>query len=588
MAQALSVTLTSPQTNGFNIACFGLKTGSINATVTGGTPPYSYSWSTGATTQNLSNRPAGYYKLTVVDADSTVVIREITLTDPTYLGAAAVAPKYPNNYHVSCYDCFNGSINLTVTGGVAPYSYLWSDGATTKDRSGLGALSYSVVVTDANGCQRTSESIVMTQPPRDTWNMGGNSGTNPATHFMGTADSADLVFKSNGLNLLRLTGDGTVKLLGAGQGAGLLYRLPDGTLRGGGTPVYPSLPPSLCYETLEGRPYWETRGNDFSELCEGGEQPMLGTLNPMPLHLITSGQERMVITTNGKVGIGTATPGSKLQVHGDLLVRDGAHGDIVTSSSSATGPVLWARNTQAAWGLSVDASGRGHILGDWNDPQSRMTFTYGGVGIGTTDPDAKLHVYGDLLVQGEGWHGEMVTSSSASTGPVIWARNYVGALGLSIDPDGNGRILKHWGDPTTMMTFKNDEVSIPNRLVIGDVEPKSGYQLFVQDGILTEKVKVALKTSSEWSDHVFKSGYRLMPLTDVARFIREYGHLPGVPSADQMVEQGLDVVKTDAMLLEKIEEITLHLIGMEKRMTELEAENAALRRAMTTHDQRQR
>ena len=78
-------------------------------------------------------------------------------------------------------------------------------------------------------------------------------------------------------------------------------------------------------------------------------------------------------------------------------------------------------------------------------------------------------------------------------------------------------------------------------------------------------------------DRVFQPGYALMPLREVDAFIKQNGHLPGVPSAEQMVEQGLDVVKTDAMLMEKIEEITLHLIGMEKRVVELERENATLR-----------
>lgn len=123
---------------------------------------------------------------------------------------------------------------------------------------------------------------------------------------------------------------------------------------------------------------------------------------------------------------------------------------------------------------------------------------------------------------------------------------------------------------------------MPTRLVIGDVPLIDGYRLLVQEGIMTERVKVALRTSTEWSDHVFLPGYRLMPLAEVECFIQENGHLPGVPSADQMVEQGLDVVKTDAVLLEKIEEITLHLIAMEKRMVGLEEENARLRSMLTT------
>ncbi|MBK7084313.1 MAG: hypothetical protein IPH53_06475 [Flavobacteriales bacterium] len=74
----------------------------------------------------------------------------------------------------------------------------------------------------------------------------------------------------------------------------------------------------------------------------------------------------------------------------------------------------------------------------------------------------------------------------------------------------------------------------------------------------------------QWEDRVFKPGYELKSLPEVKTFIAEYGHLPGVPSACEMVDQGLDVLQTDAMLLKKIEELTLHAIRLEERVKELE------------------
>ena len=73
--------------------------------------------------------------------------------------------------------------------------------------------------------------------------------------------------------------------------------------------------------------------------------------------------------------------------------------------------------------------------------------------------------------------------------------------------------------------------------------------------------------------------HHLVPPTEVSAYIKRHGHLPGVTSAERMVEHGLDVVKTDAMLLEKIEELTLHLIAMEERLKALERENFRLRSA---------
>jgi len=114
--------------------------------------------------------------------------------------------------------------------------------------------------------------------------------------------------------------------------------------------------------------------------------------------------------------------------------------------------------------------------------------------------------------------------------------------------------------------FSYDQVEIPQRLVIGDVEPRSGYRLFVQEGILTERLKVAIHTEGDWMDKVFKPNYALMPLKEVSAFIAQNGHLPDMPSAACMVEDGLDVAKMDAVLLLKIEELTLYLIDIQERL----------------------
>jgi carbonic anhydrase/acetyltransferase-like protein (isoleucine patch superfamily) len=102
-----------------------------------------------------------------------------------------------------------------------------------------------------------------------------------------------------------------------------------------------------------------------------------------------------------------------------------------------------------------------------------------------------------------------------------------------------------------------------------------GYKLFVEDGILTEKVKVAVKNTAEWSDKVFAPSYSLWPLADVEQYISKHQHLPGVPSAQEMVQQGNDLHKTDAKLLEKIEELTLYSIQLEKQLEATKREQQA-------------
>jgi hypothetical protein len=100
----------------------------------------------------------------------------------------------------------------------------------------------------------------------------------------------------------------------------------------------------------------------------------------------------------------------------------------------------------------------------------------------------------------------------------------------------------------------------------------AGYNLYVSDGILTEKVKVAVKTTLDWKDFVFNDDYKLSSLNDVEVFIKKNKHLPDVPSAEEMVINGLDVQKMDALLLQKIEELTLYLIEMKKQNEKMQAE----------------
>lgn len=103
------------------------------------------------------------------------------------------------------------------------------------------------------------------------------------------------------------------------------------------------------------------------------------------------------------------------------------------------------------------------------------------------------------------------------------------------------------------------------------------YRLYVQDGIMTEKLKVALRNSADWADYVFAPEYKLAPLEDVETFIKANKHLPNVPSADEMATNGLDVTKTSAKLMEKIEELTLYMIDLNKQVQELKAENDVLK-----------
>lgn len=88
--------------------------------------------------------------------------------------------------------------------------------------------------------------------------------------------------------------------------------------------------------------------------------------------------------------------------------------------------------------------------------------------------------------------------------------------------------------------------------------------------VIKARYRLRINSAAEWSDSVFAPAYQLRPLASVASYISEQGHLPGVPSADEVVREGVDLVKMNATLLEKVEELTLYLIQQQKRIEQLE------------------
>ncbi len=194
--------LDAPTISTVDVLCNGNSTGSATVTVTGGTPPYNYLWSDGQTTATASNLTAGTYTVLVADANNCSVnlngANSIVITEPTVLDASTISITSNN---VSCNGLSDGSATATVTGGTAPYTYLWSDGQTTATASNLAAGTYTVLVTDANNCSfdmTGANSVTITEPTvlnastisissTDVSCNGGNDGSATATVTGGTA-----------------------------------------------------------------------------------------------------------------------------------------------------------------------------------------------------------------------------------------------------------------------------------------------------------------------------------------------------------------------------------------------------------------
>ena len=132
----------------------GSAEGSIDLTVEGGTLPYTFAWTGGADTEDISGLVAGDYEVTVTDANGCSVTVNATIEEPALLVATPVATD------ALCNGASDGSIDLTVEGGTLPYTFAWTGGADTEDISALVAGDYEVTVTDANGCSVTVNATV--------------------------------------------------------------------------------------------------------------------------------------------------------------------------------------------------------------------------------------------------------------------------------------------------------------------------------------------------------------------------------------------------------------------------------------------
>ena len=244
----------------------------------------------------------------------------------------------------------------------------------------------------------------------------------------------------------------------------------------------------------------------------------------------------------------------------------------------------------------------------WTPPGAGLTgsiYRSGNVGIGMTSvPSYNLVVIHPTLVYGAkilfGGTSPILTTPSASSALEIQNNNdgsgayftlFTGgtdkvgltlsstvSYGLAITSETRGsatpqNIGFNVGGSQRLLIKTNGQI------VIGSPSSTpSPYKLFVTGGILTEKLKVAISGTADWSDYVFADDYKLMPLQLLELYIKENNHLPQIPSAEEMVTNGNDVAETDAMLLAKIEELTLYIIEQQKQIVVLQDQIISLQK----------
>lgn len=158
-----AITLTQPSALRYSLSIQQPTTvggtGTITITVAGGVSPYTYLWSDSSTNSSISG-VAGTYSVLITDSNGcTLEVTDINLYNPMLCNSVVVLP--------TCHGNSDGTINLTVTGGVEPYTYDWTDGVTTQNRIGLSAGTYEVMITD-NGGRYITKTVVVNDLPELT------------------------------------------------------------------------------------------------------------------------------------------------------------------------------------------------------------------------------------------------------------------------------------------------------------------------------------------------------------------------------------------------------------------------------------
>lgn len=284
------------------------------------------------------------------------------------------------------------------------------------------------------------------------------------------------------------------------------------------------------------------------------------------------------LSGDGFVGIGTNTPTHNLHVFGRTEFKHNNTGksfsflNIRGDASSATSIMnIQYENSQSQNPYLIKATGKnGTIATD-----RFVVKNNGEVGINVSNPVYPLCVGGGAIVD---YNGEN-DGNVASTKLLRFGSNASGsAIGCTMVGTGGGPAglygLDFYTSYNLRMKIRQDGVlEIGNLAAGGLLAPlvsNYDYRLIVQTGILTEQVKVALKGTNDWSDFVFEPSYKLMPLNKVEKYIAENKHLPDVPSAQEVVSGGLNLGKMDATLLQKIEELTLYTIELNKQVAALQ------------------
>lgn len=319
---------------------------------------------------------------------------------------------------------------------------------------------------------------------------------------------------------------------------------------------------------------WNTTGNS-------GTTPgtnFIGTTDKKNFIIKTVNTQRFVVDTLGRIGIATTTPTVRLDVNemSNLKTVKFYNGynnsaNIETFYSGANNPGSGGAVAGRFEAMGVGGSNTGIIAyvqnGSTNTGVSTGVMTAAsqlGYGLYTSSSGGGTN-YGTYSYASGSGTSYSVYASSAGTGA-----NY-GIYALATGGTNNYGIYARASGGTSWAGYFAGRTYFGDQLLVGTTTAATGYMVSVKGKVICEELKVEL--SANWPDYVFGKNYKLRSLTDVEKYINQNQHLPGIPAAAEMEKNGLAVGEMQTKLVEKVEELTLYVISLQKQIEELKKNN---------------